>query len=380
MAYAPSEQRRVSHWLATLVFVWFGCVVYIALEQISGLLTVRDFDTSPWRRIHTVTLYYWLPWVLLAPLVAALSQRVPIRPDRWLWPLLAHLALLLCLSLAHGLAMGYQYYFSAHLTPYMAGFAPWQHSGHFLFGDDLFLFDVIFYAVFAATFNIRNFQQIVRQQELDASRLNARLSELRFQTLRMQINPHFLFNALNAISVLVKKRETAKAVEMIARLSRFFRRTLDGSSEHWVTLEDELEMVRQYLGIAQLRFGDRLRVRDRCDPAAQRGLVPTLLLQPLVENAVVHGLGDKLGDCELSLSCRRDGDRLHIDIEDNGVGAPSSVEEGLVEGVGLTNVKERLEQMYDGEHEFVFHSTPGRGTRIGIAVPFREALDLRAAG
>lgn len=379
MGHAPAQRRRVSHLLATLVFVWLGCAVYVALEQISGILTVSDFGTNAWRRIHTITLYYWLPWVLLAPLVALLSRRVPIRPDRWLWPLLAHLALLLCLSLAHGLAIGYQYHYSVYLTPYMAGFAPWQHSGHFLFGDDLFLFDAIIYAVLAATFNIRNFQQIVRQQELDASRLNARLSELRFQTLRMQINPHFLFNALNAISVLVKKQETAKAGEAIVRLSRFFRRTLDGSSEHWVTLEEELEMVRQYLGIAQLRFGDRLRVREACDPVALGALVPTLLLQPLVENAVVHGLGDKTGDCELRLACRRDGQWLRIDIEDDGLGAPSSVEEGLVEGVGLTNVKARLEQMYAGEHEFVFHSERGRGTRIAIAVPFREAPVIRAA-
>jgi sensor histidine kinase YesM len=126
-------------------------------------------------------------------------------------------------------------------------------------------------------------------------------------------------------------------------------------------------------------FGERLRVREQCDPDALGGLVPSLLLQPLVENAVVHGLGEKLADCELGLSCRRDGDRLRIDIEDNGIGAPSSVEEGLVEGVGLANVKARLAQMYDAKHEFVFRSAPGRGTHIEISVPFREALDMREA-
>lgn len=363
----------------TLVFIWLGCVIYVVLEQIAGILTFREFAIDPVRRIHIITIYYWLPWLLLAPLVALMSRRFPIRPENWLLPLTAHLGLLVLASLCHGLVIGYVYHYSHYLTPYMATFEPWQHSGHFLFGDYMFLFDVVFYSVIAASLNIGNFLQIVRQQELDASRLNQNLAELRFQTLRMQINPHFLFNALNAIAVLVVKKETDRAAEMIRRLSQLFRRSLDKSRDHWVPLEEELDTTRQYLAIACLRFGERLSVTEHCDPGICDVSVPSMLLQPLVENAVTHGLAERIGDCELRIDCRRSGERLRIEISDNGVGGRYYADPEFKEGVGLTNVRARLRQMYGDDHAFELVGEPGRGTRAAVEIPLRPAPRLRIA-
>lgn len=356
--------------LVTLGVIWLGCVVFVLLEQIAALLTFRERDVDPWDRMRFITLFYWAPWFVLAPCVAAVSARFPIRPDAWRSAVAVHAVSLLVLALLHGVVAGIAYHYSPLLTPMMATFEPWQHGGHFLFGDDLLLFDLVVYAVFAASMNIRNFHRIVAQNELDAARLNQRLTELRYDTLRMQIDPHFLFNALNAIAVLVQKGETGGATEMIGRLSRFFRRTLDSPGSHWVPLSEELDMVREYLGIVQVRFGARLSVRQECDAALRDVRVPAMLLQPLVENAVTHGFADKTGDCALEVVCRASGaGRMRIEIRDDGAGGRFYADPSFNEGVGLTNVRARLEQMYGTEHVFSLESTPGRGTRIAIDLP-----------
>ncbi len=189
----------------------------------------------------------------------------------------------------------------------------------------------------------------------------------------MQIDPHFLFNAMNAITVLIKKGENARAEQAIGLLSRFFRQTLESSDRHWVTLEEELQLVRQYVAIVQVRFGDRLTVLEHCDAGVLAVPVPAMLLQPLVENAVTHGFGDKVGTCALTLRCRAVDDSLLIEIADDGVGGRFYSDPKFAEGIGLTNVRGRLEQMYGREHTFALTSNPGAGTRIEIRVPLRPA-------
>src|SRR6185295_9404149 len=192
-------------------------------------------------------------------------------------------------------------------------------------------------------------------------------------TLRMQIDPHFLFNALNAIAVLINKGENERAEKTIGLLSGFFRQTLESGDKHWVTLEQELELVRQYIAIAQVRFGDRLSVTEHYDKSVLGAPVPAMLLQPLVENAVTHGFGDKIGPCALKVVCRADGDRLSIEITDDGVGGQFHVGTGFEGGIGLKNVRGRLEQMYGSEQRFALASSPGKGTRIDIHLPLHPA-------
>ena len=365
----PSERKPTFRSLAgALALVWVGFVVYTALQQVSGVLTLRDFTPRFFGSLTSLTLYYWLPWILFAPLVAVGSARVPIRPGNWPLALLAHSLLLLGIAVMHGLGIGILYHYTAASTD-MATYQPWQHAGHFLFGDDMLLFDMVVYAVFAASLNIRNFFEIVRQQELDASKLSQRLAELQLQTLRMQIDPHFLFNAMNAVAVLIKKGENELAEQTLGRLSSFLRHSLETSDRHWVTLDEELDLVRQYIAIVQVRFGDRLTVNERCDESVRATPVPAMLLQPLIENAVTHGFGDKVGPCSLTLACRADDDRLRITIENDGVGGKFYSDPKFEEGIGLTNVRGRLEQMYGREHTFSLTSKPGRGTRIEVRIP-----------
>ena len=369
MTGAAERKTSVRSLVGALALVWVGFAIYTGLQQVSGVLTLHNFTPGLVAPLVLLTLYYWLPWIVFAPLVAAGSARFPIRPDGWPKALLAHSLLLLGIALVHGLGVGIFYHYVEAPGTDMATYQPWQHAGHFLFGDNMLLFDMVAYAWLAATLNIRNFHQIVRQQELDASKLNQRLAELQLQTLRMQIDPHFLFNALNAVAVLIKKGENERAEQTLGRLSSFFRQTLESSDRHWVTLEEELELVRQYIAIVQVRFGDRLTVSEHCDASVRETPVPAMLLQPLIENAVTHGFGNKIGPCSLKLACRADGDCLAIAIEDDGVGGRFYADPKFEEGIGLTNVRGRLEQLYGREHTFALTSTPGAGTRIEVRVP-----------
>ena len=370
----PSS-RAVTAWhLAFLLLcIWLGVVLFVLLRQASGLLTERGFTLNPWEPIRFITLYFWLPWFLLAPIVAWLAKRLPIRPERWLWPICANVLAFLAISVVHALGIAYCYYYFGDMNAAMSTYEPWQHSGHFLFGDNMFLFEVITYAVLAANLNMGNFHQILRQQELDAARLRETLTELKLQTLRMQINPHFLFNSLNAITVLVQKNDTGRAVEAINRIASFFRRTLEGTNDQWVPLERELEMATEYLAISKVRYGDRLNVIENCDPDVKRVPVPAMLLQPLFENAVIHGIAEKRGSCALAVHCWRDADRLIIEIADDGAGCAMRDDPQFREGVGLTNVRLRLQQLYGDQHAFVIESQPGSGTRVSITVPIEHA-------
>ena len=364
-----SIARTVRQLARVLVGLWLGAMLYVALRYLSGVLTERDFRFDFLASARYITLWLWIPWIIGAPLVVALARRLPIKPDDWLWPTTANVLLCLAISLLHGLVASYSYYFSDNMSRDMATYAAWQHTGHFLFGDDMLLLDTIAYSVLAASLNLGKFHELLRQQQLDTARLGENLAELRLQTLRMQINPHFLFNSLNAVSVLVNKNERESAVEMIGKMSSFFRRTLEGGAEQWVSLEAELGMVAEYLAIARFRFGERLRIRQECDPAALSVNVPSMLLQPLVENAVVHGVAEHPGNCELAVVCELNADRLSISICDDGVGCPPRGDPKFREGIGVRNVRQRLEQLYGADHRFVFDSAPGRGARVTIDVP-----------
>lgn len=346
-------------------------MVYIALRYVSGLLTEHDFHLDFFPTARYITLLFWLPWIFAAPVVALLARRLPVKPDDWLIPLGANVLLCLAIAFIHGISASYHYYFFGNMTPEMATYEPWQHTGHILFGDDMLLLDTIAYAVLAAALNIGTFHELLRQKDLDAARLGENLAQLRLQTLRMQINPHFLFNSLNAVCVLVRKKEHDAAIEMITKMSSFFRRTLDDSGEQWATLDAELRMVSEYLTIAQFRFGERLSIRQHCDDAARALAIPAMLLQPLVENAVVHGVAEHPGECELIVSCKLRNGRLSILVVDDGAGSPPRGDPRFREGVGLRNVRQRLEQLYGDDHSFVFDSAPGRGARVVIDVPAR---------
>jgi hypothetical protein len=348
-----------------LVGLWLAMVAYLLLIGLSGLLTVHHYDFQPWRAIRHNTMYVWLPWFALTPLVMLSTNRFPLRPDNWIRTLPVHGCIMALMALAHGYAAALVYYNSGDVTPDMVGYAAWQHTGHFLFQDDMFLIDAFIYTVLAASQNTGSFYRLLRQRELDAVRMEGQVAESRLRALKMQINPHFLFNTLNSIAVLVKKQQTDVAGEMIERLSDFFRQTLEQGERQTVTLRQELALIEQYLAIEKIRFGERLAVEYRVDSACLGAEVPVLLLQPLVENAIKHGLAKKAGPCKLQIRAQQAPEGLVLEVIDDGAGSAAV---DVVSGVGLRNVQDRLRTLYDKRHRFAFASTPGSGTSVSIVL------------
>ena len=203
-------------------------------------------------------------------------------------------------------------------------------------------------------------------QRRERAALEAQLTRAQLDALRAQLHPHFLFNTLNAVSVLVRKQDTAAALATIEALAGLLRAAID-TREPELPLERELALLRAYLDIARTRFSDRLTVKIDVEPGLEHARVPALVLQPLVENALRHGLAPRPGPGNLTVAVRRAGDRLCLDVEDDGVGMS-----GAAPGTGLSNVRARMQALYPGAHRFTVENIDP-GVRATLEIPFRRA-------
>lgn len=211
--------------------------------------------------------------------------------------------------------------------------------------------------------NTRNEAKLEVQQRL--------LMQARLDALSSQINPHFLFNTLNSISSLIRVNPE-QARTMVVRLARVMRRRLR-AQEHFAPLRDELDFIEDYLSIEMARFGEKLRVIKDIDPGTLDALVPSMLLQPLVENCIKHGISGKVDGGAITLRTRSHDGRLAIEVEDDGVGIPEAELSNIQnKGIGVKNVRERLQVLYSHDYRMLIDSEPGRGTRIEIEVPMAE--------
>ena len=209
----------------------------------------------------------------------------------------------------------------------------------------------------------RRFSEAARERQ----QLQGRLDQARLQALRLQLQPHFLFNTLNTITALVH-RDPPSAERMVTGLSELLRVSLGTAGDQEVRLDRELEVLRHYLDIQLVRFSDRLSVRFDIDPAARDAMVPSLLLQPLVENAIKHGISPRVAASHLSISVRRHNETLALEVADDGIGVRGS--QPLTEGVGLGNARARLASLYGTQHRLEAGPRPGGGFNVTIEIPF----------
>lgn len=215
--------------------------------------------------------------------------------------------------------------------------------------------------------------QALFQERERSLRAESLAHQAQLEALRYQVNPHFLFNTLNAISTLVVERRTEEAGRMLARLSDFLRVTLQRPGADEIPLRDEIAFARQYLELEQVRFGDRLSVLIEVDPAASEARVPGLILQPLIENAVRHAVAQSERGGRISIRAALSGEVLSLCVADDGPGVPGATGEGI----GLTNIRARLRELYGKAHRFELRSPPGGGVTVLIELPFLPALEVR---
>jgi sensor histidine kinase YesM len=211
-----------------------------------------------------------------------------------------------------------------------------------------------------------------QEREIAAAQLQTQLAEAQLEALQRQLHPHFLFNTLNTISALMHRNVQA-ADEMLVRLSDLLRLTLDRIGTQQVSLKDELDFLQKYLDIERTRFGDRLQVHVDVDPDVLDAPVTNLVLQPLVENALRHGIAPKIEGGRVDVSASHVDGGLTLTVRDNGVGLSPARLNALHSGVGLSNTRSRLDNLYGDRHRFEFRSPPGGGLVVTIVIPFERA-------
>jgi len=217
-----------------------------------------------------------------------------------------------------------------------------------------------------------NFYLVVERQIDQMQALEMQASQAQLAMLRYQLNPHFLFNTLNSISTLVLLKQTERANIMLSRLSSFLRYTLANEPTAHVTLQQEAETLKLYLEIEKMRFDDRLRPAFEIDERVAKARLPSLLLQPLVENAIKYAVTPQEEGAEITVSARLAGERVQITVSDTGPGLIEARQRPtLSTGVGLANIKERLAQAYGPDHRFEARSDPGKGFSVEIEIPFQ---------
>jgi len=216
-----------------------------------------------------------------------------------------------------------------------------------------------------------------QERAVTAAQLETRLAEAQLQALQRQLHPHFLFNTLHTISALMH-RDVDAADVMLARLSDLLRLTLDQVGGQVVPLKDELDFVEKYLEIEHTRFGDRLRVRIDAQPGTLDAAVPNFILQPLVENALKHGIGPRVDGGTVEVITRREADRLRLVVRDDGRGVPPETLTAFNTGVGLGNTRSRLEHLYGDRQRFAFDTPESGGLSVTIEIPFVVETEAQA--
>jgi LytS/YehU family sensor histidine kinase len=312
-------------------------------------------------------------WAALTPLILWLARRYPIERWNWFRSLLVHLAASLFVGFATRVLHDLMLYS-------LVGDSGWKLSVSKLLLNVYFMTDygvMLYWLILLISYSF-NYQRRYREGEVRATRLEAQLAQAQLQALKMQLHPHFLFNTLHSISALVHKNADA-ADKMIARLGDFLRLTLENSGAQEVSLGQELEFLKCYLEIERIRFEDRLTVQMNIEPQTLDARLPNLILQPIVENAIRHGISPRTSAGRIEIEARRLNGTLQVQVTDNGPGLPSDSNSGSIvkAGVGLANTQARLKQLYGAEHRLDLANAAGGGLTVILEIPFREQISTQ---
>lgn len=374
---SPSTRREgafdsVRRWLLwgglwTLIGFTFAATTYV-----SGIATGRDFPVPWWAHLKWMLVQYYI-WGAFTPLVVRLVRRFPVERGHRLRDLAVYALAAVLFAFAWAFIFNTIYYLAdaPMLLP------PNQPRPTFIVATwNLFVIRFAtqslptFLLIVIASHSI-DFYRRFREEQLQAAELKTHLANAQLQSLRTQLNPHFLFNTLNAITELVYE-DAAKAERTITRLSDLLRLSLKGEQQQEVRLKDELDFTRKYIELQQTLLQERLTVRWSVPDETLDACVPNMILQPLIENAIRHGLAPRAGGGTIEIEARREHDTLRLCVRDDGLGMESGAQ-NQGNGIGLANTRARLRYLYPDAHEFHLGAPPGNsGVVVSLAFPFRE--------
>jgi two-component system LytT family sensor kinase len=363
--------RRTSRalWLglfaAGVAYSLFASLVSVGFTALTGLSrwSLKAESTAIFPYLLSVNLVVWVGWMLFAPAVFWFGRRFPIDRIGWRRAVAVHVPAAVLLTILHLMVVGtyrFALQWSRGVDPHWLSVV----TDTILRSVD---FELPVYWVLIGLQHATGYYRQARAREVRAARLETRLMEAQLQALQQQLHPHFLFNTLHAISTLVH-RDPDKAESMIERLSDLLRITLRRVGEQETSLDEELDYLRAYLDIEQVHFGDRLKIAYRIDATALDALVPAMILQPLAENAIRHGLAPQTQPGVLTIETSRAHGALRIRVTDTGRGLASPAPE---EGVGLANSRARLDRLYGPAASLSLAANPGGGAVAELVIPFR---------
>lgn len=344
---------------------------------ICTILLILGFGVQGWINAYpstTITLPFalkrativWSAWLALLPLVIGVARRHPFGSEsrgRWLW---AHAGYVLLFSVAHSVLTAT----GRELVDIPAG--PTIGDGFLTILFANFAGDVLRYALISLSYQAVAYHTMVRERDREAVRLELDLAEAKLSNLEGRLRPHFLFNTLNSIAALIRE-DTRAAENMVQQLSDLLRASLASDPSRDVPLSQEIHLAEQYLAIQQIRFQDRLRVTLEATDDVRGALVPQYLLQPIVENAVVHGIAPRESGGAVWVHADRVDGRVRITVEDDGVGMGSAPASTTGTGIGLGSVKSRLEHRFGGAQRVEIAPRRPSGTRVTIEFPYLGA-------
>lgn len=370
--------RRLLAW--GLIFCFWTVLGLFYTSQLYISTRLHGMDHSFWRMLAWQLLGCWYVWVLYTPLILWMGKHFPVERSSWKRHLPLHVAACTALAGIHSAVVVISTLifvpFDDMHKPVAFGEAFWGRLAS-EFHLELIVYGMILGVGYAVSYYRR-----YRERELRASQLESQLAQAQLQALRMQLHPHFLFNTLNGIAGLVRDQNNKAAVSMIAGLSDLLRHTLENAGKQEVPLREELEFLELYLDIQQMRFPDRLNVQMQIATEALDAQVPNLILQPLVENAIRHGIALRASSGTVGVSARPADGFLEMSVYDDGPGlnwqrrseGPDGVDGG---GIGLSNTRARLRQLYGERYRFDVHDRMEGGVEAVIRIPLR--LEGRAA-
>ncbi len=365
---APLSESRVRVRALPVLGVATALTCFSASQAYYFVATFTD-RPAPFAVLFALNLGYWYSWALLAPGILWLSRRWPLDKANWRRSLPAHLLGVFVFTTAHvAMTIAARIVISGVMGEPADSWRVAAQRMYFLNFD----WEMMTYWAIVGLSHALDYRKEAQARALRASQLETHLAEARLQSLQRQLQPHFLFNTLNAISALMH-RDVEAADAMIARLSDLLRISLQMVGVQEIPLKEELDFLSKYLEIEQTRFRDRLTVVFDVQPDALDALVPNLVLQPLVENAIKHGIGPRPSPGTITVRARSTERTLELSVQDDGVGLSASRLSAFNRGVGLSNTRSRLEHLYGPLHRFEFRQPVDGGLLVSMTIPLEAA-------
>jgi hypothetical protein len=365
MTATPTGVRPTSPlWIAA---IWSAGALFDASQAV--LIMHAEHRHAWWLPLFTIELVSWLPWVLATPLVIRLARRYPIARGVSIRTVAVHLTTFVTIATVTET-------WSAMLQVL---FNPWGNKKWPTFMDtwatsflwQILTFLIVYALILTVTYMVDAKESMVRQMT-ETARLNEELSKAQLAALHRQIEPHFIYNTLNSIAGLVRDQRSDAAVGMIVGLSEFLRRSSEDSHRSQVALQEEVEYLQRYIDIQKVRFGERLQVGLEIPPELLRAQVPNLLLQPLVENAIKHGISKRVAGGTVRVAGACHNGNLCLSVYNDGPSLPTDWE-ATPTGVGIANLRTRLQILHGNGSELQLRRANPGGVEVLVTLPFREA-------